>query len=1470
MAFITAETRSDIIALVVTMLNRAPDSALLDELVTASTSGKSLAEVADMIAATAEFTAENSASQTAKEYATAALDRAFQGATVTADLRTAAVDLAVTYLNDGMTKAGLASVINDFLALPSTLENADFGNIAAAFANKNTVAEYYVLEADLGDQTAAELAAAIASVTEDAASVTTATAAADATASEVVAIPAQAATLTTAQDAKTLGAGDDTISGSLVANGATGSTAQPGDTVKGGLGADKLSLSVSGDSGGAYTLQALITDSIETVHVSNFETDAAGGGARNTVTTIDATLMTGLTEVGLSASAAEGDTKFDNVLNIVDVAMQNGAGDLQVAYVAGVTTGTQSQNIALSNVSAGTLAIAGVENLNITSGLVKSTLTALTDANMKSITVTGSTDLKITNALDFAADLTGVTGATDGTIDASDFTGKLNVTVTADEHSITGGSGNDTFNMAGTLNGYDKVVGGDGLDTLTMDAATITTQFTGVSGIETVAFNDTSTAYSIASNKLNGDVSQILLSVKDDTIDGNETAFAVTGYDESETVWINRQDFDLDLDDAPSVTITSTTDTAEDTVNVKLYGIGLNGDDGAGVASDEFGIGTLDVSNYETVNIDSSKTTGLTANELIAVTASSATSVNLTGAAALTIGSLTLNAKATSVDASAMTGALTAAIGANNATYKMPSVSSTLTFGANLNNKDTVIGGAGKADSVTATASGLTALTSAVTLTDVESLMLTTSGNNTLALADVTGLKTLGVTANTQTITGFDLASTIEASGAAAVVVTAADATGTDDTLKFRQKLNGSVDNTVVALSGIENLSIEVRDTAATVNVAGFNLTNFRGDQVTYSQSPFSATAVTVDSVGTTLYKTVDTINATGLKGAFTAAATNATDAVTFNVQGAGIQTIAGGAKADTFNIGITAGAVAHVVTGNAGKDVTNLTVGAALADVGTIDTETVNMTVPAAVSANLTTSFGTGVDYVTVTGGNSLSTIALGAIVTEIKSVDASGLLGRMTATIANDALDSTVEIKGASALTDAVTTSFATAATTYSMKSSGVEALVIAATPAATTTVNTATAVGLGSIVVSQGNTATQTFTVAGLSGIETITLQDSDDATAGTNEHILAASLADATGDADVIKFKVGSGTIDDGARLQTADIETVSINANAAADLDLTNLTMTAAGKVMSLTVTGDSALTISGLGSDVTTIDASGMSLGGSVVQTARATTGTVEYTGSAGADTFILSNFGDTVVGGAGSDTLDINYAAILGGINVNLAASQQIVSANGSATAGSASGFENVDLSGYTGSFGALITSGSSATASTTAKIVGSPQADQIVLASGADTVVLSSTLTTSDQIGGFTLSNDAIDIDAAASGTGITVGGLTSNVNLNGAGGAALAISKGMTTVEDNVSALTPAGIFAALTSGANDLTLANADNVVYLAIDNGVDTAIARIDSGAGNVVIAADEITVIGIITGVADATTLVAANFTDFA
>ena len=415
MAFITAETRSDIIALVVTMLNRAPDSALLDTLVTASTSGKSLAEVADMIAATAEFTEANGASQTAKEYATAALDRAFQGATVTADLRTAAIDLAVTYLNDGMTKAGLASVINDFLALPSTLANADFGNIAAAYANKNTVAEYYVLDADLGDQTVAELAAAIASVTDDAASVTTATAAADTTASTVTAEPGKTLTLTTGVDALTAGAGNDTINGVLqVAAGAaaTGTTTSPGDVVNGGEGTDTFNLSVAGNAGGAFTLQAVQLNNVENLLVTNFDLNAAA-------TTIDTALMTGVTKVGLGASSATGGTTFTGMTAIKDAQMANGSADLTLTYSAGTTGTADVQNLSLSAVSAGTFTANGLETVAVTNSLTANKLTNIAGSTLKAITVTGDQNFTMTG-----------TNAT-ATIDASANTGKTSLVVSA-------------------------------------------------------------------------------------------------------------------------------------------------------------------------------------------------------------------------------------------------------------------------------------------------------------------------------------------------------------------------------------------------------------------------------------------------------------------------------------------------------------------------------------------------------------------------------------------------------------------------------------------------------------------------------------------------------------------------------------------------------------------------------------------------------------------------------------------------------------------------------------------------------------------------------------------------------------------------------------------------------------------------------------------------------------------------------
>ena len=64
---------------------------------------------------------------------------------------------------------------------------------------------------------------------------------------------------------------------------------------------------------------------------------------------------------------------------------------------------------------------------------------------------------------------------------------------------------------------------------------------------------------------------------------------------------------------------------------------------------------------------------------------------------------------------------------------------------SHLNASDTIVGGAGAADTVTATVTGLTATTGALSIADVEKINLTTSGANTLDMAGVTGKHTLAV-----------------------------------------------------------------------------------------------------------------------------------------------------------------------------------------------------------------------------------------------------------------------------------------------------------------------------------------------------------------------------------------------------------------------------------------------------------------------------------------------------------------------------------------------------------------------------------------------------------------------------------------------------------------------------------------------------------------------------------------------------
>lgn len=194
----------------------------------------------------------------------------------------------------------------------------------------------------------------------------------------------------------------------------------------------------------------------------------------------------------------------------------------------------------------------------------------------------------------------------------------------------------------------------------------------------------------------------------------------------------------------------------------------------------------------------------------------------------------------------------------------------------------------------------------------------------------------------------------------------------------------------------------------------------------------------------------------------------------------------------------------------------------------------------------------------------------------------------------------------------------------------------------------------------------------------------------------------------------------------------------------------------------------------------------------------------------------------------------------------------------------------DTIDLSGFTGKAGTLIE--------------GLAGADAITLNDAtADVVVLSSTDTAADTISNFHVNNvggarDKISVDAEP-----TLGGVAPlSIRLNRAD---VEINAGLTKVATNAvdtqaegvegyGILDAADIYAALTGGDFDLklptTVAEAD-IYYIAIDNGINAAIARIDASTSpDAVIDEAEITVVGVLEGVSNVAALSATgNFTGF-
>jgi hypothetical protein len=341
-------------------------------------------------------------------------------------------------------------------------------------------------------------------------------------------------------------------------------------------------------------------------------------------------------------------------------------------------------------------------------------------------------------------------------------------------------------------------------------------------------------------------------------------------------------------------------------------------------------------------------------------------------------------------------------------------------------------------------------------------------------------------------------------------------------------------------------------------------------------------------------------------------------------------------------------------------------------------------------------------------------------------------------------------------------------------------------------------------------------------------------------------------------------VGTSNID------IADVETLNLNVQETASVNFDGLSMTTASTYSTLNVTGDSALTITALHADVTTIDSSAST--GSVVMSARSATTASTYTGGEGADTFIMKHASDAISSGTGADTLDIDLAAILGGIQVDLSsATDQVTTMNGGSNTAVQLGFENVDVSGYTG-FGAVITA-----AATGSSITGTTSADSITLGTAAvtDTVTLQNT--TADTITNFTFG-------ASGDNISITVTGIDAENGDGGAISGSLVVNSQATADDTDIAATDEILVFtdsiadaATMENALDDLQFATssfADDDDFLVLwHDGTNAHLSSVnlavtdDAGDKTIDDTGNTVTEIATLAGVTDLSGVNTANFT---
>lgn len=471
--------------LAVLMNNKAPGTKLLGELVVAANSGQSLEQIAGTLAARDEFTAEYPLHQTPEEFGAEWIGNFLPEAD--AALKAEAVKIVEAHINGGGSVPALVVSVQQFLS-DSANAAGDLKVHIDNFSNKVAVATYHTITQELAEEWSIP-----ASVSSDSASVAVGKGSVDSAITVATAASAKTLSLTTGVDSLNGGSGDDTFNGVIQGAGALGTTASAGDVVTGGEGTDTLNISVAGNA--VHTLQAVQTNGVENVLVTNFDLNAGD-------TTIDTSLMNGLSKIGLFSSNATGHTVFSGMSAITDAQMGNGSSNLTLTYAGGTTGTADTQNLALSGTKAGTFTANGLETVAVTGSLAANKLTNIAGTGLTKITVGGDQNFTMSGT------------TTVKTIDAGASTGKTSLILGAANQTVTLGSGDDTIDIGGNMTAADKIQGGAGTDTIKIttagtingpaSAADITSEFLQSGGFEVIDIASTNDAATLALAKLSG------------------------------------------------------------------------------------------------------------------------------------------------------------------------------------------------------------------------------------------------------------------------------------------------------------------------------------------------------------------------------------------------------------------------------------------------------------------------------------------------------------------------------------------------------------------------------------------------------------------------------------------------------------------------------------------------------------------------------------------------------------------------------------------------------------------------------------------------------------------------------------------------------------------------------------------------------------------------------------------------------